>query len=158
MNPLRHVIEDKKTADNRMFQKLTKRMQHVTVWDGTTIYRGFLHHLFQIDTDQFEVATSKEVLLEEEPIFLQDFAIAAAGDSYDVSSFEDDGRLKTVESEGEDDDEHHHENIGMSSSSSDKLQILWDHFIHAEPLSYEVCIKIYSHSFMLHSVRIPVFT
>ncbi|XP_014603828.1 PREDICTED: lysosomal-trafficking regulator isoform X1 [Polistes canadensis] len=85
-----------------------------------------------IDIDQFEVATQKEIL-EEDPI-LQEFA---AGDSYDVSSFEDDGRLKTVESEGEDDDEHHHEHLGMSSSSSDKLQILWDHFIHAEPLSYE---------------------
>ncbi|XP_043669052.1 lysosomal-trafficking regulator isoform X1 [Vespula pensylvanica] len=85
-----------------------------------------------VDVDRFETAAQEEIL-EEDPN-LQEFA---ACDSYDVSSFEDDGRLKTVESEGEDDDEHHHEPLGMSSGSSDKLQILWDHFIHAEPLSYE---------------------
>ncbi|KAK2579125.1 hypothetical protein KPH14_001295 [Odynerus spinipes] len=82
--------------------------------------------------DRLEVPRREEIL-EEDPS-LQEFA---AGGSYDVSSFEDDGRLKTVETEGEDDDENLREHLGMSSASVDKLQILWDHFIHAEPQSYE---------------------
>lgn len=31
----------------------------------------------------------------------------------------------------------------MSSSSNNKLRILWEHFIHAEPQSYEVNIPTY---------------
>lgn len=53
----------------------------------------------------------------------------------EVASYEEDARLKTEEEEDE-----REELPGMSSASANKLQILWDHFIHAEPQSYEVPI------------------
>ncbi|XP_032666117.1 lysosomal-trafficking regulator isoform X3 [Odontomachus brunneus] len=54
----------------------------------------------------------------------------------EVASYEEDARLKTEEPEEEDEKERE-ELSGMSSASVNKLQILWDHFIHAEPQSYE---------------------
>lgn len=55
----------------------------------------------------------------------------------EVASYEEDARLKTEEPEEEDEKECE-ELSGMSSVSANKLQILWDYFIHAEPQSYEV--------------------
>lgn len=55
----------------------------------------------------------------------------------DVASYEEDARLKTEDLDEEDEKEHE-ECSGMSTASGNKLQILWDHFIHAEPQSYEV--------------------
>ncbi|XP_014468102.1 PREDICTED: lysosomal-trafficking regulator isoform X2 [Dinoponera quadriceps] len=54
----------------------------------------------------------------------------------EVASYEEDARLKTEEPDEEDEKECE-ELSGMSSASVNKLQILWDHFIHAEPQSYE---------------------
>ncbi|XP_076629359.1 lysosomal-trafficking regulator mauve isoform X2 [Colletes latitarsis] len=51
-------------------------------------------------------------------------------------SYEEDTRLKT-EDRDEDDEKEYEESLGMSSASANKLQILWDRFIHAEPQSYE---------------------
>lgn len=59
--------------------------------------------------------------------------------SDEVASYEEDARLKTEEPEEEDEKEHE-ELTGMSSASVNKLQSLWDHFIHAEPHSYEVLL------------------
>lgn len=52
-------------------------------------------------------------------------------------SYEEDTRLRTEDRE-EDDEKEYEERLGMSLASTNKLQILWDHFIHAEPQSYEV--------------------
>lgn len=52
-------------------------------------------------------------------------------------SHEEDTRLRTEDRE-EDDEKEFEERPVMSSVSINKLQILWDHFIHAEPQSYEV--------------------
>ncbi|XP_011144679.1 lysosomal-trafficking regulator isoform X1 [Harpegnathos saltator] len=54
----------------------------------------------------------------------------------EVASYEEDARLKTEEPEEEDEKERE-ELSGMSSALVNKLQLLWDHFIHAEPQSYE---------------------
>lgn len=54
-----------------------------------------------------------------------------------MASYEEDARLKTEEPE-EEDEKDCEEHSGMSSASVNKLQILWDHFIHAETRSYEV--------------------
>ncbi|XP_076239225.1 lysosomal-trafficking regulator mauve [Calliopsis andreniformis] len=54
----------------------------------------------------------------------------------ELLSYEEDTRLKTEDRE-EDDEKEYEERLGMSSASTNKLQILWDHFIHAEPQSYE---------------------
>lgn len=43
-----------------------------------------------------------------------------------------------TEDREEDDEKEFEERLVMSSASTNKLQILWDHFIHAEPQSYEV--------------------
>ncbi|CAK9830368.1 Lysosomal-trafficking regulator [Anthophora retusa] len=51
-------------------------------------------------------------------------------------SYEEDTRLRTEDRE-EDDEKEYEERLGMSSASTNKLQILWDHFIHAELQSYE---------------------
>ncbi|XP_048261477.1 lysosomal-trafficking regulator isoform X2 [Bombus terrestris] len=51
-------------------------------------------------------------------------------------SYEEDTRLRTEDRE-EDDEKEFEERLVMSSASTNKLQILWDHFIHAEPQSYE---------------------
>ncbi|XP_039305256.1 lysosomal-trafficking regulator isoform X2 [Solenopsis invicta] len=55
----------------------------------------------------------------------------------EVASYEEDARLKTEEPEEEDEKEHEERSSGMSTVSINKLQVLWDHFIHAEPQSYE---------------------
>nr|XP_031829347.1 lysosomal-trafficking regulator isoform X2 [Nomia melanderi] len=54
----------------------------------------------------------------------------------ELMSYEEDNRLKTEDRE-EDDEKEYEDRLGMSSASTNKLQILWDHFIHAEPQSYE---------------------
>ncbi|XP_011343929.2 lysosomal-trafficking regulator isoform X3 [Ooceraea biroi] len=54
----------------------------------------------------------------------------------EVASYEEDARLKTEDLDEEDEKERE-ECSGMSTASANKLQILWDHFIHAEPQSYE---------------------
>ncbi|KZC14096.1 Lysosomal-trafficking regulator, partial [Dufourea novaeangliae] len=54
----------------------------------------------------------------------------------ELLSYEEDTRLKTEDRE-EDDEKEYEERLGMSSASTNKLQILWDYFIHAEPQSYE---------------------
>ena len=46
--------------------------------------------------------------------------------------------LIEAEKSPEEEDEKEHESSGMSTVSINKLQILWDYFIHAEPQSYEV--------------------
>lgn len=51
-------------------------------------------------------------------------------------SHEEDTRLRTEDRE-EDDEKEFEERPVMSSVSINKLQVLWDHFIHAEPQSYE---------------------
>jgi len=56
----------------------------------------------------------------------------------EVASYEEDARLKTEEPEEEDEKERDERSSGMSTVSINKLQVLWDHFIHAEPQSYEV--------------------
>ncbi|XP_020281501.1 lysosomal-trafficking regulator isoform X2 [Pseudomyrmex gracilis] len=54
----------------------------------------------------------------------------------EVASFgEEDAQLKTEDPEEEDEKEER--NSGMSTASVNKLQVLWDYFIHAEPQSYE---------------------
>lgn len=55
----------------------------------------------------------------------------------EVLSYEEDTRMRTEDRE-EEDEKDSEEQSGMSSVSTNKLQILWDHFIHAEPQSYEV--------------------
>ncbi|XP_011260266.1 lysosomal-trafficking regulator isoform X1 [Camponotus floridanus] len=58
--------------------------------------------------------------------------------SFDEVTIEEDVRLKTEDSEEEDEKERDEQRApGMSTVSVNKLQILWDHFIHAEPQSYE---------------------
>ncbi|KAK9307869.1 hypothetical protein QLX08_001934 [Tetragonisca angustula] len=54
----------------------------------------------------------------------------------ELLSYEEDVRLRTEDRE-EDDEKEFEERLVMSSASTNKLQILWDHFIHAEPQSYE---------------------
>ncbi|XP_076673285.1 lysosomal-trafficking regulator mauve isoform X3 [Andrena cerasifolii] len=54
----------------------------------------------------------------------------------ELMSYEEDTRLRTEDRE-EDDEKEYEERLGMSLASTNKLQILWDHFIHAEPQSYE---------------------
>ncbi|KOC69033.1 Lysosomal-trafficking regulator [Habropoda laboriosa] len=54
----------------------------------------------------------------------------------ELMSYEEDTRLRTEDREEEDEKEYE-ERLGMSSASTNKLQILWDHFIHAELQSYE---------------------
>ncbi|XP_033358417.1 lysosomal-trafficking regulator isoform X2 [Bombus vosnesenskii] len=54
----------------------------------------------------------------------------------ELLSYEEDTRLRTEDRE-EDDEKEFEERLVMSSVSTNKLQILWDHFIHAEPQSYE---------------------
>ncbi|XP_043802414.1 lysosomal-trafficking regulator isoform X4 [Apis laboriosa] len=54
----------------------------------------------------------------------------------ELMSHEEDMRLRTEDRE-EDDEKEFEERPVMSSVSINKLQILWDHFIHAEPQSYE---------------------
>lgn len=57
----------------------------------------------------------------------------------EVAIYEEDARLKTEDLEEEDEKEREESRgSGMSAVSVNKLQILWDHFIHAEPQSYEV--------------------
>lgn len=57
----------------------------------------------------------------------------------EVTIYEEDVRLKTEDPEEEDEKERDEQRApGMSTVSVNKLQILWDHFIHAEPQSYEV--------------------
>lgn len=56
----------------------------------------------------------------------------------EVASYEEDARLKTEEPEEEDEKEREERGSGMSTVSINKLQVLWDYFIHAEPQSYEV--------------------
>ncbi|XP_076766095.1 lysosomal-trafficking regulator mauve isoform X3 [Xylocopa sonorina] len=51
-------------------------------------------------------------------------------------SYEEDTRLRTEDGD-EDDEKEYEDRVGMSSALTNKLQILWDHFIHAEPQSYE---------------------
>lgn len=59
----------------------------------------------------------------------------------EVASYEEDARLKTEEPEEEDEKEREERGSGMSTVSINKLQVLWDHFIHAEPQSYEVLAR-----------------
>ncbi|XP_076297603.1 lysosomal-trafficking regulator mauve isoform X3 [Lasioglossum baleicum] len=54
----------------------------------------------------------------------------------ELMSYEEDARLRTEDRE-EDDDKEYEDRPGMSSASTNRLQIFWDHFIHAEPQSYE---------------------
>lgn len=61
--------------------------------------------------------------------------------SDEVASYEEDARLKTEEPEEEDEKECEERGSGMSAVSINKLQVLWDHFIHAEPQSYEVLAR-----------------
>lgn len=61
----------------------------------------------------------------------------------EVASYEEDVRLKTEDLDEEDEKERE-ECSGMSTTSANKLQILWDYFIHAEPHSYEVLENILS--------------
>lgn len=61
--------------------------------------------------------------------------------SSEVASYEEDARLKTEEPEEEDEKEYEERGSGMSAVSINKLQVLWDHFIHAEPQSYEVLAR-----------------
>ncbi|KMQ97322.1 lysosomal-trafficking regulator-like protein [Lasius niger] len=57
----------------------------------------------------------------------------------EVAIYEEDARLKTEDPEEEDEKEREEQRgPGMSTVSVNKLQILWDNFIHAEPQSYEV--------------------
>lgn len=57
----------------------------------------------------------------------------------EVAIYEEDARLKTEDPEEEDEKERdERRGPGMSTVSINKLQILWDYFIHAEPQSYEV--------------------
>ncbi|XP_076389629.1 lysosomal-trafficking regulator mauve isoform X1 [Megachile rotundata] len=51
-------------------------------------------------------------------------------------SYEEDTRLRTEDRE-EDDEKEYEDRLGMSPASTSKLQIFWDHFIRAEPQSYE---------------------
>ncbi|CAL1677884.1 unnamed protein product [Lasius platythorax] len=56
----------------------------------------------------------------------------------EVAIYEEDARLKTEDPEEEDEKEREEQRgPGMSTVSVNKLQILWDNFIHAEPQSYE---------------------
>ncbi|XP_067210662.1 lysosomal-trafficking regulator isoform X3 [Linepithema humile] len=55
----------------------------------------------------------------------------------EVISNEEDARLKTENPEEEDEKEREERGSGMSTASGNKLQTLWDHFIHAKPQSYE---------------------
>lgn len=75
----------------------------------------------------------------------------------EVASYEEDTRLKTEEPEEEDEKECE-ELSGMSSASVNKLQILWDHFIHAEPQSYEVLLQ-FSESicYFIHGEKLTFF-
>ncbi|KAL0119810.1 hypothetical protein PUN28_007922 [Cardiocondyla obscurior] len=57
--------------------------------------------------------------------------------SDEVASYEEDARLKTEEPEEEDEKDREERSSGISTMSINKLQVLWDHFIHAEPQSYE---------------------
>lgn len=56
------------------------------------------------------------------------------------TTYEEDVLLKTEDPEEEDEECDEQRIPGMSTVSVNKLQILWDHFIHAEPQSYEVLI------------------
>ncbi|XP_026675054.1 lysosomal-trafficking regulator isoform X2 [Ceratina calcarata] len=56
--------------------------------------------------------------------------------SDELMSHEEDTHLRTEDRE-EDDEKEYEDRPGMSSVSTNKLQILWDRFIHAEPQSYE---------------------
>lgn len=57
----------------------------------------------------------------------------------EVTIDEEDVRLNTEDPEEENEKERDEQRgPGMSTVSVNKLQILWDHFIHAEPQSYEV--------------------
>ncbi|KAF3428953.1 hypothetical protein E2986_00151 [Frieseomelitta varia] len=89
------------------------------------------------------------LLLSLEPCFVGDRVACSSSDprklaedtfypwlSFDeLLSYEEDVRLRTEDRE-EDDEKEFEERSVMSSTN--KLQILWDHFIHAEPQSYEV--------------------
>jgi len=59
----------------------------------------------------------------------------------EVISYEEDARLKSEDPEEEDEKECEERGSGMSTTSVNKLQTLWDHFIHAKPQSYEVCLR-----------------
>lgn len=64
--------------------------------------------------------------------------------SDEVASYgEEDAQLKTEEQPEEEDEKEREEHSGMSTASVNKLQSLWDHFIHAEPQSYEVPLIFY---------------
>lgn len=77
----------------------------------------------------------------------------------EVASYEEDARLKTEEPEEEDEKERDERGSGMSTVSNNKLQVLWDHFIHAEPQSYEVLARfpesMLSFDFLNFTLLIP---
>lgn len=66
----------------------------------------------------------------------------------EVVSYEEDARLKTENPE-EEDEECEDRGSGMSTAPVNKLQTLWDHFIHAKPQSYEVSINNLFHFILL---------
>lgn len=70
----------------------------------------------------------------------------------EVASYEEDARLKTEEPEEEDEKERDERGSGMSTVSINKLQVLWDHFIHAEPQSYEVLAQFPGSTLSLDSL------
>lgn len=69
----------------------------------------------------------------------------------EVISYEEDVRLKTEDPEEEDEKECEELGSGMSTASINKLQTLWDHFIHAKSQSYEVRLR-FSKSILFHFI------
>ncbi|XP_078037136.1 lysosomal-trafficking regulator mauve isoform X2 [Augochlora pura] len=97
-----------------------------------------------------ELVEAEEIRLGEDRLAICDRITCATGaprnlseatlcpwfTSDELMSYEEDTRLRTEDREEEDDKEYE-ERLGMSSASTNRLQIFWDHFIHAEPQSYE---------------------
>lgn len=68
----------------------------------------------------------------------------------EAASYEDDAQLKTEDADEEDEKEEER-STGMSTASVNKLQVLWDYFIHAEPQSYEVQSNLHFASLRGHA-------
>lgn len=81
-----------------------------------------------------------QITLSKDALRKQYEDILCAWLSFDeVTIYEEDAQLKTEDPEEEDEKERdERRSPGMSTVSINKLQILWDYFIHAEPQSYEV--------------------
>lgn len=157
----RHVLNSRLSKTRRPYERILvvndeNAMKIATVWRGgagrgerfSTIERARTHGTYLAET-RYKVSIvsgDRVTCSSSDPRRLPEDSLYPWFSFDELPSYEEDTRPRTEDGE-EDDEKEYEERLGMSSASANKLQILWDCFIHAEPQSYEV------HSRYIFSLR-----